>query len=72
MSAGSSPAFPVPAYVTGRNEHVPAEPGMTLRQHYAGVALQGMLARGQFSDRHDAARRAWDYADALLAAEGRR
>ncbi|MCP4305478.1 MAG: hypothetical protein GY788_11495 [bacterium] len=36
-------------------------PGMTLRQHYAGLAMQGMLASGITTDPHlpEAAHHAW-------------
>ena len=78
MGAGDQPVFPCNVHRTERGEewqeHVP---GMTLRQHYAGVALQGYLAGRNASapsdnyTRHDVARACWDYADAL-AAEGKR
>ena len=44
--------------------------GITLRQHYAGLAMQGLLASGwDFVNlEHNCARVAVGYADALLAA----
>jgi hypothetical protein len=45
-------------------------PGMTLRQWYAGMALQGMLSSGFCRDLrcNSVAMQAYDYADAMLAA----
>lgn len=62
------PAFPVPAGAAGLNgDWHYADPGMTLRDWFAGMALQGMTAN------HDcqvnpAAEKAYRYADAMLAA----
>lgn len=52
----------------------PSEPGMTLRDHFAGQALQGMLARpggmviGATPDAFAA--QAYSFADAMLIARG--
>ncbi|KQW30805.1 hypothetical protein ASE36_00430 [Rhizobium sp. Root274] len=69
----NTPAFPIQnaQYTDAYGGH----PGMTLRQHYAGLALQGILA-GRFADTiphddinggGDAAFFAKQYADALIA-----
>jgi hypothetical protein len=72
--AGS--AFPYPM-VTGPESdecHQVGESGMTLREWFAGMALQGLLANGGVATRQgdndyrDAtARAAFAYADAMLA-----
>lgn len=41
--------------------------GMTLREHYAGLAMQGYICGTEIIDPKDAATRAVQYADALLA-----
>jgi len=43
--------------------------GVTLRQWYAGMALQGMLASGGFRDYSDAADSAYQMANAMIAFE---
>ena len=63
------PAFPTPRYVAVRD-------GMSLRDWFAGQALNGMLsysrndAGGSWysTSETDAARAAYEYADAMLAA----
>lgn len=66
------PAFPV------TEKHLQEEyPGMTLRQWYAGMAMQGMLSdrhghRVEFEgDENAVAHRAFACADAMLAHERR-
>lgn len=53
-------------------EHVP---GMTLREWYAGLAMQSLIAAeppaARPSDRAQLSRRAFDHADSMLA-EGRK
>lgn len=88
MSADTSgPAFPRsgrPGAILGsasaqmQMPDVPPHDGMTLRQWYAGMALQGILASRWFAEHCDATNmerpiteqaslRALQYADALLA-----
>jgi len=43
--------------------------GLTVRQWYAGMALQGMLASGLSATSQDKAEAALRYADALIEAE---
>jgi hypothetical protein len=45
--------------------------GMTRRQWYAGLVMQAIVSRGASVDANGNARRAWYYADALLAEEGK-
>jgi hypothetical protein len=77
------PAFPLPAFVHPNTHAVESaasytgEGGMTLRQWYAGMALQGMLASGvQDAVSQECgdiptriAQHACRFADALIAAE---
>jgi hypothetical protein len=64
------PAFP---HVQGLGQNV--RPGMTLRQWYAGMAMQGFIGsdpatyRDFLSNRNDVAKASFVYADALLAHE---
>lgn len=71
MSLADQPAFPRPfSYTDGRNnQHCRlSQAGMTLRQHYAGLAMQGMLADHTLSAScEDFAREAVEFADALIA-----
>lgn len=65
------PAFPMPA-----SEWNGADSGMTLRDHFAGLAMQGWLASygedmahpAQRGNADDAARNAYALADAMLKA----
>jgi hypothetical protein len=41
--------------------------GLTLRDHFAGIALQGMLASGSYSPKQDLSEIAYDQADKMLA-----
>lgn len=45
-----------------------ADVTLTLREHYAGLALQGILACGRYESAEDAAKAAVLIADALIAA----
>lgn len=63
MSIGNLPAFPS----HGSMGEV-AQEGMTLRQHYAGLAMQGLLADPETTAGADlVAKVSVQYADALLA-----
>lgn len=42
---------------------------MTLRQYYAAAALTGLLAESVWVERAQAARRAFTFADAMIAHE---
>lgn len=79
-SGANDPAFPVPSvYTEDAEKAVCVENGwggMTMREWYAGMALQGMLARADFAlFIHDdlemtakvAAQNAFELADAMLA-----
>ena len=76
MKATGGPAFPrnyVPGSVTtdgsGRQYHtafIPAQEGMTLRDYFAAVALQGLLASPN-SGTGSAVVSAYRVADAMLA-----
>jgi hypothetical protein len=58
---------------TGKYEHVGQSHGMTLREWYAGMALQGMLAHGEPSGTpEEYASDAFDFADAMIEASKRR
>lgn len=67
------PAFPVDEK-NDDGTHFYTNMGMTLRQWYAGMAMQGFAARGYFqpqnrSDIDCFTRQAFDIADAMIAAE---
>jgi hypothetical protein len=49
---------------------VPKDPGMTLRDWFAGQALQGLLASTKTSDGLAIAKDAYILADAMLRARG--
>lgn len=81
MSRRDEPAFPrIDGFEPSSRDdrtHVYSTGGMTLREHYAGLALQGYLAgRGGGGPaglhRHHVARVCADYAEALLAELERR
>lgn len=61
---GNQPAFP--------NEHVLFHPGLTKREYFAAIALQGLLAQESehwnFFDNNERAHAAIAQADALIAA----
>lgn len=71
MTRGEQPAYPVP-----RDTWVEDYPcGITVREHFAGLAMQGLLTGGQFSvasaqERELFAQFAVQQADALIAALG--
>lgn len=51
--------------VTTKHGKSPLHHGMTLRDHFAGLAMQGMVATSNNMD--DIAQSAYDMADAMLA-----
>lgn len=63
------PTKAVNGVVTENNVH----PGASLRDHFAGLAMQGILSRGGDVNRsfEDVAKKAFRYADAMLAEKGR-
>jgi hypothetical protein len=63
------PAFPAVAY-EGIGGAWTYQPGMSVRQWYAGLALQGLLAGHGLGDFQSIARDAVKAADEMLAAEG--
>jgi hypothetical protein len=72
MENGQKPAFPDPMRgaeqsIINQSPHHEAQ-GMTLREYYAGLALQGVLAGGLFTSTVEAPIMAVEYADALLKA----
>lgn len=64
-SRANEPAYPVPTF-QGPNSVEWGTNGMTLREHYAGLAMQGLNANPQWADQ-SAARR---YARAVADADG--
>lgn len=50
VSAGSAPIYPQPANSSDANWAGAQVGGMTLRQHYAGLAMQGILAANAGND----------------------
>lgn len=70
MSLADKPAYPVPMvplFEGGFTEV--ARPGLTIRQYFAGLAMQGMLSDGSYVDTPstEIARGAVQMADALIA-----
>ena len=61
---GTTPAFPVPWFPVGSGN------GLTKREYFAAMAMQGLLANTQWSDilPRDVADEAIKHADALLTA----
>lgn len=68
LVGGSVPAFPVA--ITKENGHgtqyVDHEFGLTKREYFAAMALQGLLAGPDYDPTGPIARAAVDHADALL------
>lgn len=66
---GGGPAFPVPGkvahYDEGTFEDAPFA-GMTLRDYFAGKAMQGLMARIGAHEAHLVAHDAYSVADAML------
>jgi hypothetical protein len=57
------PAFPVPYDATGFT----AVGGITLREYYAGLAMQGLMDANDLAKEESIAKWAVGYADALIA-----
>ena len=57
-------AFP---FEGGNNNGIQPSSGLTKREYFAGLAMQGILAYGGYATPHDMASDAVMYADALLA-----
>lgn len=75
-SSDGGPAFPIPWGCDKSGMHLPADPkGMSLRDWFAGLALQGILAFAPGEVRQlkpaEAAEEAREYADALLKELGK-
>ena len=58
----SGAAFPSP-----ETDHLMGECGMSLRDYFAGQALNGMLASGHGGDSMEFAKLAYGLADAMIA-----
>lgn len=69
----AEPAFPVPVAVHSDGTVEFGLRGMSLRDWFAGMALQGLIASGrtQHMTRENAALGAYDFADSMLAARCR-
>lgn len=64
MSKGDEPVIPQESYITGQRRHWK---GLTIREHFAGLAMNGLLANPGDADAKEVARLATLHADALLA-----
>lgn len=74
MSAASSPVHSLPAHVDSEGFHQEPVLGITMRQHYAGISLGGILASSPAWSPPEAPRVAaiaWAMADAMLVAEAK-
>ena len=62
-------AFPIigSEYIHGRREIDPAE-GMTIRDHFAGLAMQGIISTNAALSADDAAKIAYQIAGAMIQA----
>ena len=60
------PAFPLIAVKEEFAENRPNDLGMTLREYYAGLAMQGLLAANTGNVPYKCAENAIIYADALI------
>lgn len=74
MENNNQPAFPRPKQILGSGEdyhEIPAAEGLTKREWFAGMALQGFISNSVFfqgySSNSDMARQAVDMADNLLS-----
>jgi hypothetical protein len=69
MKNDGGPAFPIPPIDNGPgNIKSQAKPGMSLRDWFAGMAMQGLLVHDDEGVISEAARDAYRYADAMLKA----
>lgn len=67
------PAFPLPDVFRPDGVHISGgASGMSLRDYFAGQALVGLLAHDQLWRDGLMARRAYEFADVMLAARERR
>ena len=60
--------FDSPSYQTYAAPKAEPPSTMSLRDYFAGQALAGIVARGAWDPRSDAAESAYEYADAMLKA----
>ena len=72
MSNANEAAFPLPTVELSSREREWGVPGLTKREYFAGLAMQGLVAAPvnisrRFIIPDEAAERALEYADALLA-----
>jgi hypothetical protein len=71
MSRADEQAFPVPAVAGLPNGHAEyGAAGITIREHFAAMAMQGVLVRSHLTTNSQSAcaKLAVEHADALLAA----
>jgi hypothetical protein len=68
MTNDGGPAFPVPDSHHANGQVQYGANGMTLRDWFAGQALQGLLARAKTSDGGAIAKDAYTLADAMFEA----
>lgn len=66
MSLGDKPAFPHNIIAMHDPTKVENFTGLTLREHYAGLAMQGLIVSGKIAN-NLLAQRALFHADALIA-----
>lgn len=78
MSISNDPAFPVQSQLEfgadgalrNRGDYEAPQSGLTIRQWYAGLAMQGLAAsQDSFSTWDKLATAAWTLADVMLATE---
>lgn len=67
--------YPAGQKVLGYDDILPAHPGITLRQHYAGLAMQALISKSSGQDSIGGkkgvpliAKYAFEYADAMIEA----
>jgi hypothetical protein len=70
MDNGDTPAYPISEEMTDRiDSGITIYTGLTKREYFAGLAMQGWIACQSIDfrgDKEDAIRRAIEYADELL------
>ena len=67
LNNGDFPAMPCHNWHTSIQEPT----GLTKREHFAGLAMQGLLASGEYYACDSTAKEAWDAADSLLYMQDR-
>lgn len=67
MDLQGGPAFPFPTCAADGSCGQYAHPGMTLRDWFAGQALAGMLASGEWQDLMETPPACYSLADKMLA-----